>query len=90
MSLKKLVITAPFVLAASVSYASTLNLDTAKQIVEEYKELRKTCADASGDAKRVCFHELNKANDDYKQAKRLLMSQNNSNSSLMNLVSVVN
>lgn len=90
MSFKKLVIAAPFVLAASFSYANNLNINTAKQIVEDYKELRKTCAGAAGDAKKACFHQLNQANDDYKEAKRLLMSQYQSDSGKLNLVSVFN
>lgn len=47
-------------------------LEAARMLVAEYRELRKACAESTGDERRSCIHELESYNGQYRVAKQQL------------------
>lgn len=54
------------------TYANDKSMQSAKKIVEQYKELRKSCVQAEGDERRSCVAALNDASEEYTEARRAL------------------
>ena len=47
-------------------------LEAARMLVAEYRELRRTCADLTGEERKSCIHELQAYNGQYRVAKQQL------------------
>jgi len=78
--IKKLVISTllvtvlPFTLVsfAEAKDAPEKALSSARQIVDQYKELRNACTAAKGDERLTCYTALNNGSEEYTQARRLV------------------
>jgi hypothetical protein len=60
---------------AQTSLASTLETAplTSKEIIENYRSLRASCAKMQGQSRRHCYSRLNDATEDYQQAKERMV-----------------
>lgn len=70
------------VLALSISLpdqarASEPDFETelALQIVNDYRQLRTSCNDQQGDARKMCYYRLRIGTWDYKEARKTLVSK---------------
>jgi len=73
----RLIVLPAALLSANVMASDGLTLEqltSAKAVVAEYKELRKTCAGTVGEERKECFKVLNDANASYQNAKKELAS----------------
>ncbi len=50
-----------------------MNLETAQQVVEDYKDLRRQCSASRGEIRRQCFNQLSSANTHYQKAKKVIV-----------------
>lgn len=55
---------------------------TSKEIIDNYRSLRASCAKMQGQARRSCYSRLNDATEDYQQAKER-MSQSHPGGALL-------
>lgn len=81
VSTKPRVLISAFALFLATTTASATTIESTEQavsrevamvLVEEYRELRRLCAEQTGDQRRSCFHELHATNSDYRAARQQL------------------
>ena len=59
-------------LSAYSNELSSMSIDQAARIIQDYKQLRSTCAVTEAERKKACFAELGQKNRAYRDAKQRL------------------
>lgn len=62
----------------------------AVMVISEYKSLRQQCFDATDKARKACFNQLNEANERYKNAKKMLGTEQSFEDENVHYVTFVN
>ncbi|SMF38929.1 hypothetical protein SAMN02745866_02488 [Alteromonadaceae bacterium Bs31] len=76
--------------SVAIAENNTMQLDTATEVITDYKALRKQCSSSKGELRKKCFNELSSSNDRYQVAKKIVRQNNEESEPKVHYLSLVN